>query len=173
MKKNFAAALKAVLAHEGGFVNHPSDPGGMTNLGCTAAVWEKWSGKPATESVMRALTPADVAPIYRKIYWDRINGDELPDGVDYATFDAAINSGPDRAIRWLQTAAGVTADGIIGPKTMQAVNAADRFKLILRINEQRLMFLKLLRHWDTFGKGWGRRVREVNVTSLRMAIRPV
>ena len=103
MKENFERALAAVLHHEGGFVNHPSDPGGMTNLGCTKKVWEEWVGHEVDEKAMRALTPADVAPLYKAKYWDKIKGDELPDGVDYVVFDCAINSGPGRAIKFLQS----------------------------------------------------------------------
>ena len=112
MKQNFDAALAAVLHHEGGFVNHPKDPGGMTNLGCTKKVWEEHCGHEVDEKAMRALTPADVAPLYKAKYWDKVRGDELPSGVDYAVFDAAINSGPGRAAKWLQACVGVEQDGV-------------------------------------------------------------
>ena len=92
MKENFAEALEHVLKHEGGYVNHPSDPGGMTNLGVTKRVWEEWIGHEVDEKTMRALTPADVGPMYKAKYWDKVKGDELPSGVDYAVFDAAVNS---------------------------------------------------------------------------------
>ena len=68
MKANFEAALAAVLHHEGGFVNHPSDPGGATNLGCTKTVWEEWCGHPVNIQEMRELTPEDVAPLYEDKY---------------------------------------------------------------------------------------------------------
>ncbi len=97
MKENWDSALAAVLHHEGGFVHHPSDPGGITNLGCTKTVWEEFCGHPVTEQDMRALQPNDVAPLYRTRYWDKVKGDQLPAGVDYVVFDAAINSGPGRA----------------------------------------------------------------------------
>ena len=110
MKENFDEALKAILHHEGGFVNHPKDPGGMTNLGVTKRVWEEYVGHEVDEKAMRALTPADVDTLYRRKYWDKVRGDELPAGVDYAVFDAAINSGPGRASKWLQTAVGAVPD---------------------------------------------------------------
>ena len=107
-------------------MNHPKDPGGMTNLGCTKKVWEEHCGHEVDEKTMRALTPADVAPLYKTKYWDKVRGDELPSGVDYAVFDAAINSGPGRAAKWLQTCVGVEPDGGIGPKTLAAVAAFER-----------------------------------------------
>jgi len=169
MKDNFGKALSAVLRHEGGFVNHPADPGGMTNLGCTKATWEQWVGRKVTEAEMRALTPSDVAPLYKKRYWDKVMGDDLPTGVDYAVFDAAVNSGVTRASRWLQQAVGVTDDGVIGPKTLTAVKATDPEVLVQWFNKRRMAFLQSLTTWDTFGKGWGRRVAEVNVAARQMA----
>jgi len=168
MKENFERALAAVLHHEGGFVNHPSDPGGMTNLGCTKKVWEEWVGHEVDEKAMRALTPADVAPLYKAKYWDKIKGDELPDGVDYIVFDCAINSGPGRAIKFLQGCVGVDMDGAIGPKTLAAVRAADAKDLVEDYAKRRLSFLQDLPTWGTFGKGWGRRVAEVQQSGLSM-----
>ena len=121
MKSNFDEALKAVLKHEGGFSNHPSDPGGMTNLGVTKAVWDAWVGHEVDEKTMRALTPEKVAMLYKAKYWDKTKCSDLPDGVDYAVFDAAVNSGPGRAAKWLQACVGVEQDGGIGPKTLAAV----------------------------------------------------
>ena len=161
MKQNFDAALKAILHHEGGFVNHPSDPGGMTNLGVTKKVWEEWVGHEVDEKAMRALTPELVGPMYRKKYWDKIRGDDLPEGVDYAVFDAAVNSGPGRAAKWLQACVGVEQDGGIGPKTLAAVASFDPKDLVEDYGKRRLSFLMDLPHWGTFGKGWSRRVTEV------------
>jgi lysozyme family protein len=168
MRENFAEALQKVLAHEGGFVNHPSDPGGMTNLGCTKAVWEEHCGHPVDEKAMRSLTPADVAPLYKRKYWDKIKGDELPDGIDYVVFDCAINSGPGRAAKFLQACVGVEPDGGIGPKTLAAVAAYVSKDLVEDYSKRRLSFLSGLNTWDTFGKGWSRRVIEVEQTALKM-----
>lgn len=168
MKDNFDEALKAVLHHEGGYVNHPSDPGGMTNLGCTKRVWEEWCGHEVDEKAMRALTPADVAPLYKSKYWDKIKGDDLPAGVDYVVFDAAINSGPGRAAKWLQSCVGVEPDGGIGPKTLAAVASFDAKTLVDDYAKRRLSFLMDLPTWATFGKGWGRRVEEVRKAGLEM-----
>jgi lysozyme family protein len=168
MKQNFAEALQKLLAHEGGFVDHPADPGGMTNLGVTKKVWEEWVGHPVDEKQMRALTPATVAPLYRAKYWDKIKGDDLPTGVDYTVFDAAVNSGPGRAVKWLQGCVGVEQDGGIGPKTLAAVAAMDPAELVEDYAKRRLSFLMDLPHWSTFGKGWGRRVAEVQTTASSM-----
>lgn len=168
MKSNFDKALAAVLVHEGGFVNHPNDPGGMTNLGCTKAVWEEHCGHPVDEKTMRALTPGDVAPLYKRKYWDKIQGDELPDGVDYVVFDCAINSGPGRAAKFLQSCVGVEPDGGIGPKTLAAVKAFDAKQLVQDYSKRRLSFLMDLPTWPTFGKGWSRRVNEVEASGLSM-----
>ena len=168
MKSNFEKALDAVLHHEGGFVNHPKDPGGMTNLGVTKAVWEEWVGHPVDEKAMKALTPAIVAQMYKRKYWDKVQGDDLPAGVDYCCFDAAVNSGAGRAAKWLQGVVGVDVDGAIGPKTMKAVKEFDAKTLIEDYSKRRLSFLSDLPTWGTFGKGWGRRVNEVEQTALSM-----
>jgi lysozyme family protein len=168
MKSNFESALKAVLHHEGGFVHHKDDPGGMTNLGCTKKVWEEHCGHEVDEKAMRALTPSDVAPLYKRKYWDKINGDELPDGVDYAVFDCSINSGPGRAAKFLQSCAGVEPDGGIGPKTLAAVKAIVPSDLVQDYSKRRLSFMMDLPTWGTFGKGWTRRVNEVEQVALKM-----
>ena len=169
MKDNFESALKAILHHEGGYVNHPADPGGMTNLGVTKRVWEEWVGHEVDEKTMRNLTPEIVGPMYKVKYWDKIKGDDLPAGVDYVVFDAAVNSGPGRAAKWLQACVGVEPDGGIGPKTLAAVRAFDANQLIEDYAKRRLSFLIDLPTWNTFGKGWGRRVAEVQKTGLDMA----
>jgi lysozyme family protein len=168
MKDNFLDALAAVLHHEGGYVDHPKDPGGRTNLGCTQRVWEEWVGHPVDEKAMRALTPADVAPLYKAKYWDKVKGDELPDGVDYIVFDAAINSGPGRAAKWLQQAVGVTADGAIGLGTLKAVSDMPAQEIVEKYQQIRLEFLQALSTWGTFGKGWGRRVAEAGAAAKKM-----
>ena len=169
MKSNFEKVLAHVLSSEGGFVNHPQDPGGMTNLGCTKAVWEEFVGHPVSEADMRALTPASVAPLYKRKYWDKVAGDDLPAGLDYAVFDAAINSGPGRAAKWLQEVAGVPADGSIGKQTLAAVDAFSPLELIAQYNDKRLQFLESLPTFATFGKGWSNRVSSVQSIASREA----
>lgn len=168
MKANLIPAMKALLKHEGGFVNHPADPGGMTNLGVTQRVWEDWVGHPVDEKEMRSLTPEKVAPMYKQKYWDKVAGDDLPSGVDLAVFDFAVNSGPNRAAKLLQRILDVKEDGAIGRNTLSAVLERDSSDLIARYNGARLAFLMALPTWDTFGKGWGRRVAEVTSEATNM-----
>ena len=170
MQSNFENCLKLMLAHEGGYVNHPQDPGGMTNLGVTKRVWEEWVGHEVDEKQMRALTPETVAPLYKRKYWDAVRADELVDGVDYCVFDVAVNSGPGRAIKFLQSCVGVTADGGFGPRTLAAVKEAEKdpARLVELYCAKRLEFLQSLKTFETFGKGWSRRVQEVKDKALKM-----
>jgi lysozyme family protein len=169
-QSNFETCLALMLAHEGGFVNHPKDPGGMTNLGVTKRVWEEWVGHEVDEKQMRALTPETVAPLYKRKYWDAVRADDLVDGVDYCVFDVAVNSGPGRAVKFLQSCVGVTADGGFGPRTLAAVKEAekDAAQLIEMYCAKRLEFLQSLQTFETFGKGWSRRVQEVKDKALKM-----
>ena len=168
MKENFDDALKAILKHEGGFVNHPKDPGGMTNLGVTKKVWEAWVGKAVDEKEMRALTPEVVGPMYKKTYWDAVKADEMPDGLDYLMFDFAVNAGPRRAIKTMQKAVGTTPDGAIGPKTMAALKAANQSELVAKFSAEKEAFYRSLPTFGTFGKGWLRRVAEAKTHAETM-----
>lgn len=149
-------AIERVLAHEGGYVDHPSDPGGATNFGITERVAREWGYK----GHMRNLPRATAIEIYRRKYWDAVKGDELPFAVGFQVFDAAVNHGTGNAIRWLQRAAGVAEDGKLGPITLGAVRAADPAKLVLRFNEIRLKFYASLTTFSTFGRGWSRRLAD-------------
>lgn len=168
MESNFRGALQHVLLSEGGFVNHPKDPGGMTNLGVTARTWGEWVGHDPSEKEMRELTPEKVAPLYKRKFWDAIKGDDLPTGVDYCVFDCAVNSGPGRAAKLLQQTVGVNADGAIGPATLAAVKAMDPVELISKYADKRLQFWQSLSTFETFGKGWTRRGNEVKEAALAM-----
>lgn len=161
MRTNFPTVLGLVLKHEGGFVNHPQDPGGMTNLGVTKAVWESWVGHPVSEKDMRALTPEKVAPMYKRRYWDRVRGDELPSGVDLAVFDAAVNSGVGRGIKWLQEALDLEPDGNLTPAVLAAAEVRNPTQLVALICTYRLAYLMRLPTWPTFGRGWSKRVSNV------------
>ena len=165
----FKAALPVILRHEGGYVDHPRDPGGATNLGVTIGTLSDWLGRPATKSEVRALTVSDVAPIYRQNYWNRVRGDDLPMGVNLVTFDASVNSGPARGARWLQRAVGTKADGVVGDITIAATKKADPKVTVKRSTDDRLGFLQGLRTWSTFGRGWGRRVGEIRALGLLWA----
>lgn len=166
---NFAAALDAVLRHEGGYVDHPADPGGATNLGVTRATLARWRGRAVSRAEVRGLTRAEAARIYRALYWDEVAGDALPAGLDFAVFDYCVNSGPRRAARALQAVAGVRTDGHIGPITLAVVNARRTPGLICAYCRKRLSFLERLRAFSVFGRGWRRRVRETEALALAMA----
>ena len=169
MKDNFEQCLALVLKSEGGYTDNPKDPGGRTNLGVTQKVWESWVGHEVSEADMKALGPQDVAPLYKANYWDKIGGDSLPLGIDYATFDMAVNSGVARAAKTLQQVLGVGADGQVGQATINACEEANPREVATGICEKRLAFLQSLPTWGTFGKGWGRRVAEVESTAFSMA----
>lgn len=165
----FAQCVREVLKHEGGYVDHPRDPGGCTNRGITRATLESWRGVPTDCAAVRALTEAEARAIYRARYWDAVRGDDLPPGVDLAVFDLAVNSGVGRAARMLQQALGVEADGAIGPRTMVALADADAIGLVGAMCARRLVFLKTLPTWPIFGLGWERRVVDVRAKAVAMA----
>lgn len=154
---NFETALGIVLKHEGGYVNHPSDPGGETNFGITARV-AKANGYHGS---MRDIPMSVVRDIYRKDFWTAVRADELPEALRLPVFDAAVNSGPRRAVEWLQQAVGATPDGSLGSRTMMAARAVDPRDAARRVCTIRLNFLAGLRHFNAFGAGWVRRVLDV------------
>ena len=172
MNANFPRALELVLKHEGGYVDHPADPGGATNLGITIGTLSDWLGRKATKAEVKALTKQSVAPIYRKRYWDAVKGDDLPSGLDYAVFDFAVNSGVSRAANYLQAILRVPQDGKIGPVTVAAAKAADPTILIERLCANRMEFLRGLSTFPTFGKGWTSRVQGVIEHALLMTLSP-
>jgi lysozyme family protein len=174
MNSNFQEALNCVLKSEGGFVNNSKDPGGATSLGITIGTAKRYGvdmdGDHDTDIAdMRNLTVAAAGKIYRGEYWDKISGDLLPAGVDYATFDLAVNSGVDRAAKFLQAVAGTVQDGKIGPKTIAAVESLDDASVINALCDKRLNFLRGLPTWGTFGRGWAARVGSVRTKALEMA----
>lgn len=178
MLSNWDKSFELVIHHEGGFTNDQRDPGnklpdgrqGSTNLGLTQKNWEAHVGQQVTQDDMKALTQEDVKPIYKKNYWDAVKGDDLPSGVDYAMFDLAINSGPNRAVKVLQTALQVTPDGAIGRKTMKAIQDADAEELLTKFSQAKEDFYKSLPTFTTYGKGWLRRVAEVQVSAQSMIV---
>jgi lysozyme family protein len=165
MKENYAKALAQVLKYEGGYVDHPKDPGGPTNKGITQAVYDAWrkAANQPTQSV-RYINDLEVGAIYRQQYWDRISGDDLPAGVDFAVFDFAVNSGVSRAAKTLQAVVGVTQDGVIGPATIQATKTY----VAMSITNRRLAFMQSLSIWSTFGKGWSARIADVKAQIIAL-----
>jgi len=168
MDRNFQRALKLVLVHEGGWADHPADPGGATMKGVTLANFRRYVKPNATKSDLRKISDEQIATVYRRFYWDAVLGAELPDGVDFAVFDFAVNSGPSRAAKYLQDVVGVVQDGKIGPATLKAVRAMPHARVINTLCDNRMAFLRKLKIWPTFGKGWTRRVSEVRSEALRM-----
>jgi lysozyme family protein len=169
---SFEASLAHVLKHEGGYVNHPADPGGATNFGITAATLARARGRPVTAAEVRALTRAEAAGIYRRFYWDAIRGDDLAAGLDHAVFDLAVNSGPARAARLLQRVLGLAEDGIVGPATLAAARDADPAGTVRALQRERLAFLRRLATWPVFGKGWQARVAAVEHEAVALAAQP-
>ena len=161
----FQRAVAEILEHEGGYVNDPQDPGGETNYGITRTTARAHGYR----GDMRAIPMSVVHRIYRRSYWAAVRGDELPRGVDLAVFDFAVNSGPHRAAEFLQRAVGVDDDGKIGPVTLRAVSASDPGKLIRAISGDRLAWLRTLRTWPRFGRGWTRRVQSIERTAVDWA----
>ena len=172
MEKNYQHCLEMILHHEGGYVNHPEDPGGATNLGVTKRVYEEWVGRTVSLDQMERLQVSDVAPIYKKNYWNRVKGDQLPSGLDLCVFDFGVNAGPGRAAKYLQTMIGSTPDGGIGPMTLKAVSEYVEkhglAKAIDNYQEARQAYYEKLSTFDTFGKGWTRRVDETTQLAKTM-----
>ena len=168
MKSNWDRSFQLLLKSEGGYVDHPSDPGGRTNLGVTQAVWENWVGRSSNEKEMRSLTAEMVEPLYKKKYWDACKCDELPNGLDYLVFDFAVNAGVGRSIKTLQTSVGATPDGAIGAKTLQAVMVCSKDQLINKFSDEKLKFYQSLPTFATFGRGWTNRVAHVKTDALQM-----
>jgi lysozyme family protein len=169
MNANFDASLARLLAHEGGYTNHPSDPGGPTNFGITIFDYRKYVKPDADAGDVRAMSLAAAKSIYRAKYWDALRCDELPSGLDYAVFDYGVNSGVSRAAKVLQQSVGVPDDGRVGPLTLAAAAKCDARRVVMAICAERRGFLQGLRTWPVFGRGWGRRVAAVEVAALQMA----
>lgn len=148
----FQAYMSRVLAHEGGYVNHPDDPGGETNWGIAKRSYPNVD--------IRALTRDQAIEIYRRDFWNRVRGDELPPAFAFQALDAAVNHGIGNAVRWMQTAAGVAPDGHFGPITLAAVKAMNPSDLVLRFLAERLSFYTRLSTFNTFGRGWTRRIAD-------------
>jgi lysozyme family protein len=168
---SYDEALARLLVHEGGYTNHPADPGGPTNFGITLADARAYWKRDATAADVRAMPLAVAKDIYRARYWDALACDALPAGVDYAVFDYGVNSGIGRSAKVLQRLVGAPPDGRIGARTIAAARSRDAAALIDAICDERLAFLQGLRTWPVFGNGWGRRVREVRASARAIAAR--
>lgn len=150
----FDDAFTRLLGHEGGYSDHKADPGGKTMWGITEAVARAYG----FTGDMRTLTRDEAKRIYRADYWEPVRADELPQQVRFDVFDGAVNSDVKQSVKWLQRAAGVADDGIIGPKTLAAVRAMAPDRVAKRYNGHRLRFMKDLKNWPSFSRGWADRI---------------
>jgi len=169
MKNNFETCLTQTLLWEGGYSNHPKDPGGATNYGVIQTRYDEYRndiGK--NKRSVKEITKQERDDIYKKYYWDKVSGDELPSGVDLCVFDYGVNSGPYRSIKHLQYVLGLDADGVLGPITMKGIHEIPADVLISALCDKRMSFLKGLSIWTTFGKGWTRRVVGIRKYSLSL-----
>lgn len=175
MKQNFDACLAELWEAEGGYSDHRLDPGGATKYGITIDTLRSWRGKPVTKADVQALTRDEAARIYKAWYWSPLRCDDLPSGLDAVGFDAAVNSGPMRAAKWLQGALGVTADGKVGPATISAAAKSNAPAVIDRALDARLASMRTFKDakgnlsWPTFGKGWTLRVERLRAFAKRLA----
>lgn len=166
--RQFHDCVAVIFHHEGGYVDHPDDPGGATNLGITHTTLAAWRGRAVSRADVRALDLDEAREIYRANYWNALSCDQLPAGVDLVAFDFGVNAGVRRAAKMLQTVLGVAADGQIGPITVAAAERADARHVVEAFSDARLSYYRGLRHWRTFGRGWSRRTNETRDRALEM-----
>lgn len=167
LMSTYDPALELLDEDEGGYVNHPLDKGGPTNRGITLATFRRYIKANASIADLKAITNAQVKLIYKRGFWDTIHADELPAGVDYAVFDFSVNSGPSRALKYLQISLQQMGlykgeiDGLVGPQTLKAVGQAGPKKLIDLLCDYRQKFVRSLSNYPTFGRGWETRIAGV------------
>jgi lysozyme family protein len=162
-------ALRRLLVHEGGYTNHPSDPGGPTNFGITIGDYRRYVKPDATADDVRAMRIDDAKAIYRSKYWDVLRCDALPAGLDYAVFDYGVNSGTARVARVLHRLVGMPDEAHVTPALLAAIRRRSTSELIVQLCDERLAFLQRLKTWPVFGAGWSRRVREVRSAAIAIA----
>lgn len=173
MKANSERAIRLILQHEGGFVDHPSDPGGATNRGVTLETFRRYVKPGGTVADLRAMSEDTAVMVFKRHYWDAVEADRLPSGLDYAVADFAVNSGPGRAARVLQAIVGVPVDGVIGPVTLRAASRPDAVGLVAQVCDRRLLFMQSLSNWRVFKNGWTARVSDVRRVAEQWASEPV
>lgn len=156
-KANYDYCLKQILKHEGGYSNHPMDKGGPTKYGITIANYQKYVKPKATAQDVKNMTLDEAKKVYKARYWDYINADDLPSGIDLCLFDYCVNSGVGRL-------------GTVHKKLGK--DYSDPVKYINKVCDERLAFMKAIRggkDWQYFGKGWSRRVADVRKNSVALA----
>ena len=169
MKSNFQKVMPYIFSEEGGYADNPADPGGATNMGITIATLSAWDGHQVSPEDVKEMTPATATQIYQVQFCNKIDGDNLPSGLDYALFDFSVNSGPARAARMLQGILGLPEDGIIGAQTVAAANMRSTDEVINALCDARASWLEGLSTASTFGKGWLARVERVRSRALALA----
>lgn len=166
----FSICLAETLKWEGGYSDHPKDPGGATMKGVTQRVYDGFRArKGLAKAHVRSIRSEEIEEIYREQYWRLICGDQLPAGVDLVLFDFAVNSGPSRAVRTVQQALGMRTDGDMGNVTLAAILSRDPVEIIERVSAGRLAFVKRLSTFSTFGKGWQNRIDAIRSACLAMS----
>jgi len=166
MRESLPAALEHIRAEEGGYVDHPDDPGGCTNMGITLATYRHHINPGAMCEELRAMRWEEAETIYRRSYWNAVHGDALPVGLDLVVLDMAVNAGPRRALMLLQRALGVAEDGIVGPVTCAAIERTHPEDLVNAYSAVRLDYYRSLKTWPTFGRGWRGRTRRARHRAL-------
>jgi len=170
VSSTYPEAINRLLKHEGGYSNHPSDPGGPTNFGITIGDYRRYIKSAATADDVKRMKVEQAKEIYRTKYWKPQKGDELAPGVDYSVFDYGVNSGTGRSGKVLRRVCGLPSNtSVITPEVIAAANKRDAVMLTVAINEERLRFLRGLKTWPVFGTGWNRRVAEVRAYSIGLA----
>ena len=167
-ESNFRACVDVILDKEGGYVDHPNDPGGATNMGITFNTLKAWRHENITKQDVKDLKVEEARQIYQANYWNALSCDELPPGVDLVVFDLGVNAGPGRSAKILQRVVGANADGVIGPITLGAANSLKPENIIRRFGELRMEFYRGLDGFKIFGRGWKKRTEEVERTALKM-----
>lgn len=170
MKHNFVQSLTMVLAHEGGWSDHPSD--GETKMrGISLRMFQRYYGSDKNKNDLHNIDDIKINRIYREAYWDQCLCDDLPNGIDYVVFDTAIHSGPQKAIEWLQKAAKITQNGIITKETINMIVDMDIEILINRMIYERLTAIMRLPGWAMLKHKWMKRIQSVRRDALEMISR--
>lgn len=170
-EETFEMVKPYLLAHEGGYVDHPRDPGGATNFGITIGTLSNWRGRKVSKREVKELTREEAMQIYKAQYWNTIRADELPMGVDYCCYDYSVNSGPSRSAKELQRVVGASVDGVVGLETLGRIRECGKTpsEIVNEICDRRLRFMQRLDTWPTFGTGWSRRVADVRSKATALA----
>jgi len=170
----FETCLSETLKWEGGWSNHPQDTGGATMRGVIQRVYDAWRERQGlARQTVRKITDDELNAIYRENYWQLVRGDELPEGLDLCVFDYGVNSGPSRSVSHLQEVLGIKVDGNMGPVTIAAVNASDPVEIVKKLCERRRKFVRQIKSYPTFGKGWNRRIDGIEQVSCAMCSEPI